>query len=476
MDKAFDIILGSEIDAVSLAKTSYSKSTDYFRYECLCCGEEVYLAAANSTIKTPHFRHRRGNNDSNCEIYLGQPGAVERCVMVRKQEHEHVSFYYNTDRMTFEIGISFSEEEIEKHESLKSVLELKTKLYGPIFWSVSVNKSVFIPDIKSYFILSQYSNDYHIDFDGNRYTYSDVIRKTGKITVFRPSISSTRAKKVSSQVLFANTNYIVISEDKDIIQNLLGFRSIDCLKEPYEFITMDRKFYGVDVSIKEKDYSISHFFMTQDYSVETSESFEILWPPVFMKASKVICNESNIYAYSSFPLVYHGNTNTICDVFDESSYTITKITVDDSAVIYERNVDVSLHREEKIEDIIQEEITTYSVDKWKVPDDYEYFIFDQDGCRRLAPYENVYLTETDFINGYKNGHLKVTIHGLPVKNLSEEELLDDIIKYHPQTEAYNPDEFIDKTLSELVINYLEKCYRSGKINTVVKEYIKEGLL
>src|SRR5699024_11123011 len=213
----------------------------------------------------------------------------------------------------------------------------------------------------------------------------------------------------------------------------------------------------------------------QDYSVETSESFEILWPPVFMKASKVICNESNIYAYSSFPLVYHGNTNTICDVFDESSYTITKITVDDSAVIYERNVDVSLHREEKIEDIIQEEITTYSVDKWKVPDDYEYFIFDQDGCRRLAPYENVYLTETDFINGYKNGHLEVTIHGLPVKNLSEEELLDDIIKYHPQTEAYNPDEFIDKTLSELVINYLEKCYRSGKINTVVKEYIKEGL-
>ena len=46
MDKAFDIILGSEIDAVSLAKTSYSTSTDYFRYECLCCGEEVYLAAA----------------------------------------------------------------------------------------------------------------------------------------------------------------------------------------------------------------------------------------------------------------------------------------------------------------------------------------------------------------------------------------------------------------------------------------------
>ena len=139
-------------------------------------------------------------------------------------------------------------------------------------------------------------------------------------------------------------------------------------------------------------------------------------------------------------------------------------------------MDVSLQREEKTEAIIPEEIITDSVDKWKVPDDYDYYLFDQDGCRRLVPYENVYLTETDFINGYKNGHLKVTIHGLKVKKLSAEEQLADILKYHPQTETYNPDEFLDITLSELAINYLEKCYRSGRINTIVKEYIKEGLL
>ena len=68
------------------------------------------------------------------------------------------------------------------------------------------------------------------------------------------------------------------------------------------------------------------------------------------------------------------------------------------------------------------------------------------------------------------------IHGLKVKKLSAEEQLADILKYHPQTETYNPDEFLDITLSELAINYLEKCYRSGRINTIVKEYIKEGLL
>lgn len=68
MDKAFDSILCSEIDAITLAKNTVRSG--YFRYQCLCCGEEVYLAAADSTTKAPHFRHRRGNNDTECERYM----------------------------------------------------------------------------------------------------------------------------------------------------------------------------------------------------------------------------------------------------------------------------------------------------------------------------------------------------------------------------------------------------------------------
>lgn len=32
-------------------------------------GGEVYLAAAGSNEKSSHFRHRRGNNDKDCERY-----------------------------------------------------------------------------------------------------------------------------------------------------------------------------------------------------------------------------------------------------------------------------------------------------------------------------------------------------------------------------------------------------------------------
>lgn len=66
MDKAFDVVFQSEVDATVIAKTSYRSYGERFRYQCLCCGEEVYLAAAESTEKSPHFRHRRGNNDIDC--------------------------------------------------------------------------------------------------------------------------------------------------------------------------------------------------------------------------------------------------------------------------------------------------------------------------------------------------------------------------------------------------------------------------
>ena len=108
MDKAFDVVLQSVVNAAAIAKTSYCSRGNRFRYQCLCCGEEVYLAAIESSERSPHFRHRKGNNDTECERYLGQPDAVEHYVLLRKYKQEHIEFYFNRDRMTFEICASFT--------------------------------------------------------------------------------------------------------------------------------------------------------------------------------------------------------------------------------------------------------------------------------------------------------------------------------------------------------------------------------
>ena len=75
MLQAFDTLLQRTVEAELAAK---NRIDEPFRYECLCCGEEVYVAAAKSTKKAAHFRHRRGNSDRECELYLGRMGIEKR--------------------------------------------------------------------------------------------------------------------------------------------------------------------------------------------------------------------------------------------------------------------------------------------------------------------------------------------------------------------------------------------------------------
>lgn len=56
---------------VSADEVSKYNIDEPFRYECLCCGEEVHIAAVGSRKRGPHFRHLHGNSDQDCELYLG---------------------------------------------------------------------------------------------------------------------------------------------------------------------------------------------------------------------------------------------------------------------------------------------------------------------------------------------------------------------------------------------------------------------
>ena len=71
MKDAFDSWLETIVSAENAASNS---DNERFRYKCLCCGEEVFIAAEESNLKATHFRHRSGNNDQECELYLGSRG------------------------------------------------------------------------------------------------------------------------------------------------------------------------------------------------------------------------------------------------------------------------------------------------------------------------------------------------------------------------------------------------------------------
>ena len=478
MDKAFDTVMQSEVDAAVIAKISNRFWVERFRYQCLCCGMEVYLAAADSYEVSPHFKHRKGNNDTACERYLGQLGAVERLKLL-KNKQEHIEFCFNRDRMTFEICVSLTEEELQVYEEENNSLTVSSKYYAEPFLFIPINKGTFIPGGKNYFTITEFSRDYSISFNSglNRCTYQDVMRNAEKVNIFRTRMQDERCRHQTSRLLYTDTEYIGISENEETLRELASLEYISLEENLFSFVTENREFYGLRFSVKRAEYSVLSFFQKHDYRIETSESFKILWPPVYVRDSRSICTGDTVYVQSSFELIPHGNIN-VDDAFarEIDRYMLT-IHVDDEVIIHEKNIDISIQKEGELEleRVLEEPVTTYS-DRYTVPDQYDYFLFDQNGCTRLIPGSNVYLSEQDRIVGYSNGHIKAYVCACPKEKTDIRQLIDDMMKYHPQSEAFEPDDFMDVTTNETVLAYLENCYRSGRINTVVKQYIKEGLI
>ena len=478
MDKAFDAVLHSEVDAAVIAKSSYCFLGERFRYQCLCCGEEVYLAAADSSERSPHFRHRKGNNDTACEQYLGQLDTVEHLILLRKHKQGHIEFYFNRDRMTFEICASFTEEELQAYEKENNRLLVSSKYCTDPFLSIPLSKEVFVPGRKSYFTITEFSTQYIVSFDSgvNSCTYQDVMRDMKKINIFRVRMQDEHCRHQTSSLLYTNTEYIGISEYEETMQELSTLEYITS-EELFSFVTENRMFYGLKFSVQQAEFSVRYFFQKHDYQIETSESFSILWPPIYVRNSCSICTEDTVYVHSSFELIPYGNIN-VDDIFAwEINRDVLKLHVDDEIIIHEKNIDICIQKERELgmETVLEEPVVIYS-DRYTVSDQYDYFLFDQDGCTRLIPGSNVYLSESDRIVGYKNGHIKANVYACSKEKMDTGQLISDIVKYHPQSEIFEPDDFMDVTTDEIVLAYLENCYRSGRINTVVKQYIKEGLL
>lgn len=478
MDKAFDVVLQSVVNAAAIAKTSYCSRGNRFRYQCLCCGEEVYLAAIESSERSPHFRHRKGNNDTGCERYLGQPDAVEHYVLLRKYKQEHIEFYFNRDRMTFEICASFTEEELRACEEENSKMTVSSKYYAEPFLSIPINKEVFIPDGKSYFTITEFSKEYVVSFDTRlKYcTYQDVMRDAEKINIFKVRMQDEHCRHQTLPLLYTDTEYIGISENEDVVQELVSLKDV-ISEEVFSFVTENRTFYGIKFFVKRAEISVLYFFKKHDYQIETSESCSVLWPPVYIMDSCSICDEDMVYVHSSFELIPYENVNTDATFVRKISRDLSKLHIDDEIIIHEKNIDICIKKESELEkEIVLEEPVTIYCDKYAVPEQYDCFLFDQRGCTRLTPNSNVYLSESDRIVGYKNGHIKIFVYACPKERIDKKQLINDILKYHPQSEVFNPDDFMDIITDETVLAYLESCYRSGRINTVVKRYIKEGLI
>lgn len=476
MYKAFDTVFQKVVDARIIAKTSYTMSDEGVRYQCLCCGEEVYLAAANSTEKTPHFRHRKGNNDIECERYLGQPGAIEEYAALRRENNKtHVAFFFNKNQMTFEIGLVLTDEEIDTYCQNQRKLCLYTKYCTLPFLNIPISRGVLRSNEMNYYTITEYSNDYYVSLEGDplKFSYPEIIKKGYKINIYRINKQDEHYKKNMSGLIYTDVEYVAISESKMNVKELVGLYGIEVVKDESNFVTMGRTFYVVEFVVRKENYEIKRYFQKHGYKIETSESLEILWSPMYSTDTTLVTTADTIYVSSSFRLIPHGNINIVGDKIEEDG-GVYKISIDTRTIINEKNIDVLIVKNNVLcHDYSGKEPELIYLNKFNVPNDYDYFLFSKDGCVRLISGSNVYLTQGDKIIGYKNGLIKVYINGVPDNVCSLEKRINDIVKYHPQSEPFVPDEFMNIEVNDIILNYLETCYRSGVINSTVKRYIEE---
>ena len=477
MHKAYDTILQSEVSADLVAKNG---DFEPYRYECACCGEEVHIAAVYSPYMVPHFRHRNGNNNVECENYLGQHGEISIDSRSRKSNRERVELYFEKNAKIFSLGLRFSDKEINTYEQNNAVFELRSSPAEQAFFTLPINNMYFAPEVPTLIPINIFSLNYFLSNTLNEPKRPYKFFKTGNIPIFfklQGNDSDYKAKLVRSTVLYTNVPYLVVFHSQCSMPQEIHFSDEIHVDEEFRFITMGRNFLGIVLTIKEKTIQIDKLISSWGYQLESSETLTLLWPPAAIDDDVSVIDSDYAFLYSSFELQAHGNIN----VRSEDIYLITngvsKVSVNLKTKVFRKNAEIIIERGKQHPYSFDENPPRESsASTYTVPDDNTYFLFNSFGAKHLSKGQSVSLTPQSEIRRYNYSYLTDRIYPCKQEELTDELLLDDILLHYRHTEAFDKSIFKSCALSKTSSQYIAKCESSGLINTVAKQFIEEGRL
>lgn len=477
MRKAYDTILQSEVSADLAVQ---SGGFEPYRYECACCGEEVYVAAPFSKRMIAHFRHRSGNNDVECENYLGQYGTISTDSRSRRSNRERVEFYYENSSKTFNLGLRFSGSEIQGYELQNVDVEIRTKESDTPFRVLSINGINFTSDVPTLIPLNNFSFSYYLSntLNGAKRKY-DFIKLGNTPTFFKlqGNDNDFKAKLVRSTVLFTNIQYFVALQRQYSTPRGIQFPSGINVGQTFHFETMNRKFLGIILSITNKTASIDNLLKSWGYQLETSETLTLLWPPAPVINEVSVITSDNAYVFTSFELQAHGNINVHSEDIFKVNHGISRLLVKPKTKIFKKNAEIVIDKvEPPIDDYSVITPSKSTANSFTVPYDGVYFLFNRSGVSPLKNGQVVFLAPESSIVRYDCNCPVEYIYPCRQKEWSGEELLEDILAHYKRMEVLDPNLFSSLALSKAASQYIEKCRISGLINSVAKQYIEEGQL
>ncbi|MEL7566579.1 MAG: hypothetical protein AAGU27_17095 [Dehalobacterium sp.] len=477
MKKAYDTFLQSEVSADLAAK---SGGLEPYRYECANCGEEVRLAAAGSISMVAHFRHRSGNNDVDCEKYLGQYGAISIDSRSRKSRNERAEFYFDSSTKMFFLGLCFSENEIATYEEESAKFELRASAQERAFYTLWINNINFIPDMPRMIPIERFSYNYFLSNTlynvKRRYEF---FKKDGAPTFFKiqGNDDNYRARLIRSTILYTNVPYFAVVEGQYSSPQANYLPNDIEISDTYRFETMGRKVLGYFLTIKSKTTDVESLFTSWGYQVEASETLTLLWPPAAQINEISTIKSNNAFLFSSFNLEPHGNINVHSTDIKRIESGVSKISVNSRVKVYRKNAEIIIDAEKQwpaeYDALPIAESHAYV---YKVPDDSTYFLFNRSGAMLIGEGQSVTLTPDSLIKRYYFGYLAGVIYPARQNELSGKLLLNDLLAHYKRAEHFSNGSFNLLELSDTASHYIASCSKSGIINSAAKRFIEEGHL
>lgn len=481
MRSAFDTLLNTVVNAKTAAANSDNET---FRYECLCCGEEVYLAAQDSAYKATHFRHKSGNNDKDCEFYLGQYGIVPSSTSSRIKRQERVEFYYQNIHKAFYMSFRFSDAEITAYEGADTCIEVRANRNHHPFFVQKINHTNFCEDSAELFMIDTYAFSYYISNTSNNLKreyslFTNIGPTFFKITGEEADFSSNSvennnfiAKNIKSKSLYTNIRYFIAWPGQNTAQirlaKVLGVK-IDGLMQ---FKTMNNiTVWALVATFTEKNPKLDALLCEWGYDLSISEELTLLWPPAYENDETYHVSSKSIFVFSSFTLQPFGNTNTHSNEIHIIDTNTTKLDLKDKIRILKKNAEMSVVTTKYNPEFVTLAPKRTTAYKFKIPETGTFYLFSSYGVERLAIGQTVFLTETSSIIEYNGNYFstEITLPEEKEKPLSQK--IQDALSYYWVYTPYEKEP--DGQHSEYALEYLQRSKNEGYINKAVLTLIEE---
>ncbi len=469
VDRAYDNYLHLVVSA------GEAEPNDRYRYTCLCCHENVRIASAMQKKQVVHFRHINGNKGHlDCENYvqlLSQPSVKTSL----NRNIDSVGFYYKSNTQNMYVSVKLSSEDIDNYAAAGARYEIRSA-YGAVpFYSCPISPMYFSAEVATQIPITEFGSTYYVGVSSHPRNGYEIFRKDSIaiLKIVGEPNDNFEAKVILSGNLYTKTAYFLLSCRDEFTRRICNSSAI-LVQERYKISIGKRNFTGVVFQFRKKTADLDYYLLEYNYRLYDAESLCVLWPPMRKNTDGFVSDAEKCYISSSFSLKPRSNTNADDQDIALISESLSVISLSKEIKIICKNAEMTIGvgggNNKAVEPIIRQEIETTS---FAVPLEGDYYLYSEDGVRKLSAGETLTLCDSFIIRHYDQTYIVSQYTSPTATETGIEKNISDILRNYRVLIPFEKGRYPENIHHEIIRNYLQECKESGYINLAVSRLIKE---